>query len=351
MVISSRLWKTLIQPYKAAVELSQHSDRRLDIVIEPLDHGFGTTLGNAIRRVLLSAIPGAAVTSIKMDGVLHEFESLPFMREDVMDFITNLKGLEIRTFSDIPQRLILKAKKAGVITASHIECPGGVTILNPHHVLCTLEEGGSLYVEMTVETGKGYVSAVQQKEQNLAIDGIAIDAFFNPVKTVSFHVENTRIGRSNAYDKLILTVETNGAISPREAVVLASSILAEQLRAFQDLQLEEGSLLKTQASEKKPLPFSVHLLKRIDHLDLTIRAKKCIAAANMTYVGDLVKAQEATLLETPNFGSKSLQEIKTVLAKLKDETREYAPLTLGLPIPEWPPEDLDVLLTEYEMTT
>jgi DNA-directed RNA polymerase subunit alpha len=330
-------WQELIKPNKLEVQPSQDPKRIATAVAEPLERGFGQTLGNALRRVLLSSLQGAAVTSVHIDGVLHEFSSIPGVREDVTDLILNVKEIAIRMEGDGPKRMMLRKSGPGVVTAGDVSAPAGITILNPGHVLCTLDEGAEIRIEFTVSNGKGYVPAERNRPEDAPIGLIPVDSLYSPVKKVSYRVEATREGQILDYDKLTITVETNGAVTPDDALAYAARILQDQLEIF--VNFEEPK--RAEAADAVPeLPFNPALLKKVDELELSVRSANCLKNDNIVYIGDLIQKTEAEMLRTPNFGRKSLNEIKEVLAQMG--------LHLGMEVTNWPPENIDDLAKRYE---
>jgi DNA-directed RNA polymerase subunit alpha len=334
--VLAKNWQDLIKPSKLNIEPVKNNPNLATVVAEPLERGFGHTLGVALRRILLSSLQGAAITTIKIDSVLHEFSSIPGVREDVTDLVLNIKEVRIRAGSPEKKRISLSATGPGEITAGMIETPGDVEVLNKDLVLCTLDKGAKLNIEMTVETGKGYVRA--QRPQDAPIGLIPIDALFSPVSKVTYKVENARVGQVTDYDKLSLYLETDGSVTAEDAVALAARILQDQLQLF--INFEESRIERKE--EKKPdLPFSPWLLKKVYDLDeLSVRATNCLKNDNIVYVGDLVQKTEAEMLKTPNFGRKSLNEIKEKLAKIG--------LKFGMEVPGWPPENIEELAKKYE---
>ena len=332
-----RNWNELIRPEKPLIETGTDANRKARLVAEPLERGFGVTLGNSLRRVLLSSLQGAAVTAVQIDGVVHEFSSLEGVREDVVDIVLNIKQLALRLHSEGPKRMTLKASGPGTVTAGQIEVPSDIEILNPDHVLCTLDDGATVRMEFTVNNGKGYVPADQNRPEDAPIGLIAVDSLFSPVKRVAYRVEPTRQGQSLDYDKLIMEVETNGAISPVDAVAFAARILQDQLQIF--ITFEEPKK-KVEGEAKPELPFNPALLKKVDELELSVRSANCLKNDNIVYIGDLIQKTEAEMLRTPNFGRKSLNEIKEVLASMG--------LHLGMEVPAWPPENIEDLAKRYE---
>jgi DNA-directed RNA polymerase subunit alpha len=333
-----RNWQELIRPEKPQIEASSDPQRKSRLVAEPLERGFGVTLGNALRRVLLSSLQGAAVTAIQIDGVVHEFSSLEGVREDVVDSVLNIKQLALRMHAEGPKRMTLRATGPGAVTAGQIDVPSDIEVLNPDHVICTLDEGASVRMELTVQNGKGYVASELNRPEDAPIGLIAVDALYSPVKRVAYRVEPTRQGQSLDYDKLILEVETNGAVSPVDAVAYASRILQDQLQIF--ITFDEPKKAVEAADGKPDLPFNPALLKKVDELELSVRSANCLKNDNIVYIGDLVQKTEAEMLRTPNFGRKSLNEIKEVLAHLG--------LSLGLEVPGWPPDNIEDLARRIE---
>lgn len=330
-------WQELIKP--AALEIQPGGDprRKATIVAQPLERGFGLTLGNALRRILLSSLQGAAVTSIQIDGVLHEFSSLQGVREDVTDIVLNIKTLSLRMHTEGPRRMRLHAEGPGPVTASQIITGADIDVLDPDLVICTLDHGARLNMEMTVNTGKGYVPAVQNRPEDAPIGLIPVDALYSPVRKVSYNVENARVGQVTDYDKLSMSVETNATVSPEDAVALAARILQDQLQLF--VNFEEPHLERRDEISEE-MPFNKNLLRKVDELELSVRSANCLKNDNIVYIGDLVQKTEAEMLRTPNFGRKSLNEIKEVLSQMG--------LHLGMEIPNWPPENIEDLVKKLE---
>ena len=330
-------WQDLIKPSKLNIETGDDQRRVATVVAEPLERGFGVTLGNALRRVLLSSLQGAAVTSLRIDGVLHEFSSIPGVREDVTDLILNIKQLALSMHSNGPKRMTLKAKGPGEVTAAQIQTPADIEIMNPDLIICHLDEGASLSIELEVNSGKGYVPASANRKEDDPIGLIPIDSIFSPVRRVSYKIENTRVGQQTDFDKLSMTVETNGAVKPDDAVALAARILQEQLRLFVNFEEPQQQIAERVEDE---LPFSKNLLRKVDELELSVRSANCLKNDNIIYIGDLVQKSEAEMLRTPNFGRKSLNEIKEVLAQMA--------LHLGMEVSGWPPENIEDLAKKLE---
>jgi DNA-directed RNA polymerase subunit alpha len=336
-VVIQKNWQELRKPGKLEVALGDDPKRVATVVAEPLERGFGTTLGNALRRVLLSSLQGAAVTAVHIDGVLHEFSSIPGVREDVTDIVLNIKTIAIKMQSEGSKRMTLRKSGPGVVTAGDIATVGDVQILNPGLVLCTLDEAAEIRMEFTVATGKGYVPAEKNRPEDAPIGLIPVDSLFSPVRKVSYRVENTREGQELDLDKLIMSVETNGALSPEDSVAYAARIIQDQLSVFVNFdepRKEEAQPLAPQ------LPFNPALLKKVDELELSVRSANCLKNDNIVYIGDLIQKSEGEMLRTPNFGRKSLNEIKEVLASMG--------LHLGMDVPGWPPDNIDELAKRFE---
>ena len=332
-----RNWNELIRPEKPQIESGADASRKARIVAEPLERGFGVTLGNSLRRVLLSSLQGAAVTAIQIDGVVHEFSPLEGVREDVVDIVLNIKQLALRMHADGPKRMTLRATGPGAVKASQIDAPSDIEILNGDHVLCTLDDGAQIRVEFTVQTGKGYVPSERNRPEDAPIGLIAVDALYSPVRRVAYRVEPTRQGQSLDYDKLIMEVETNGAVTPVDAVAYAARILQDQLAVF--VTFEEPRREEAQHAIPE-LAFNPALLKKVDELELSVRSANCLKNDNITYIGDLIQKSEGEMLRTPNFGRKSLNEIKEVLAQMG--------LHLGMEVTGWPPENIEELAKRFE---
>ncbi|HXY57350.1 MAG TPA: DNA-directed RNA polymerase subunit alpha [Methylocystis sp.] len=330
-------WQELIKPNKLLVMAGDDPRAQATAVAEPLEHGFGMTLGNALRRILLSSLQGAAITSIHIDGVLHEFSSIPGVREDVTDIVLNIKDIAVKYYGEGPKRLSLRKQGPGVVKAGDIQTTGDVQILNPDLVICTLDEGAEIRIEFTIATGKGYVPADRNRAEDAPIGLIPIDSLFSPVKKVSYRVENTREGQVLDYDKLTLSIETNRSITPEDALAYAARILQDQLNVF--VNFEEPRREETQPSIPQ-LAFNPALLKKVEELELSVRSANCLKNDNIVYIGDLIQKSEAEMLRTPNFGRKSLNEIKEVLAQMG--------LHLGMEVPGWPPENIDDLAKRFE---
>jgi len=330
-------WKDLIKPSKINVQEGADAKVMASIVVEPLERGFGLTLGNALRRILLSSLQGAAVTSIQFDGVLHEFSSISGVREDVTDIVLNIKSLALSLYGEGPKRMELKATGPGEVTAGQIDAGHGIEIMNPDLVLFTLDKDASVNMEFTVDSGKGYVPAVQNRPEDAPIGLIPVDALYSPVRQVTFKVENARVGQITDYDKLTLHIETDGTVKPDDAVAFAARILQDQLNPF--INFEDPAEQPSVEEEEEPA-FNRSLLRKVDELELSVRSANCLKNDDILYIGDLVRKTEGEMLRTPNFGRKSLNEIKEVLSHMG--------LHLGMEIEDWPPENIEELTKRLE---
>jgi DNA-directed RNA polymerase subunit alpha len=313
------------------IDVQNISPYHAKLTMEPFERGYGHTLGNALRRTLLSSLPGWAATEVKISGVLHEYSTLDGVQEDVVDILLNLKGIVLKLHNREEVLLNLKKSGEGVVTAGDIEPMHDVEIVNPDHVIAHLAAGGKLDMQIKAEQGRGYIAATTRKalpEEARSVGSILLDASFSPVRRVSYSVEAARVEQRTDLDKLIVDIETNGAIDPEEAVRFAARILVEQLAVFADLK---G--LPAQVEEKKASQIDPVLLRPVDDLELTVRSANCLKAENIYYIGDLIQRTETELLKTPNLGRKSLNEIKEVLASRG--------LTLGMKLENWPPAGLE----------
>lgn len=335
MAILKESWQLLTKPSSVIVKEGYDNVKKSVIVMEPFERGFGDTLGNALRRVLLSSVAGFAVTSIKIDGVLHEYSSVEGVREDVIDIIMNIKSLAITKEDSSPFSMKLSANKAGPVYAGTIEVPAGVDISNKDLIICHLNEGATINIQMHVESGKGYVTAEQNKTSDKTVGSIAIDSMFSPVKRVAYKVENARVGQITDYDKLILEIDTNGAITPQDALGVAAKILQDQAQTFINFDVSKIDVVDEEQEDDEP-EFNKNLLKTIDELELSVRSYNCLKNENIIYVGDLVSKSEGEMLKTANFGRKSLNELKDNLKAMS--------LSFGMKIENWPPKNLDDLL-------
>ena len=330
-------WAELIKPTQLEVKPGDDPSRQATVIAEPLERGFGLTIGNALRRVLMSSLQGAAITSVQIDNVLHEFSSIAGVREDVTDIVLNLKGVAIRKEVEGRKRLSISAKGPAIVTAGDISESSGIEILNKDHVICHLDEGANLYIELMVDNGKGYVAAEKNRPEDAPIGLIPVDSIFSPVRKVSYDVQPTREGQVLDYDKLTLKLETDGSITPEDAVAFAARILQDQLSIFVNFDEPESA---GRQEEDDGLEFNPLLLKKVDELELSVRSANCLKNDNIVYIGDLIQKTEAEMLRTPNFGRKSLNEIKEVLSGMG--------LHLGMDVEEWPPENIEDLAKKFE---
>jgi DNA-directed RNA polymerase subunit alpha len=351
MAVNAKNWQELKKPNALEKKVGGDSRRRASFVAEPLERGFGMTLGNSLRRVLLSSLQGAAVTSIKIDGVLHEFSSLTGVREDVTDIVLNVKQIALKMEGEGPKRLHLSATGPAEVTAGMIATAGDIEVTNPDLVICHLDEGATLNIELTADVGKGYQPAQANRPADAPIGLIPVDALYSPVRQVAYKVENTRVGQELDYDKLTLTIETDGTIAPEDALGYAARILQDQLQLF--VHFDEAAVRMAPspmigAAAAMPAEqiaadtnqLNRYLLKKVDELELSVRSANCLKNDNIIYIGDLVQKTEAEMLRTPNFGRKSLNEIKEVLASMG--------LRLGMDIPGWPPENIEEMAKKLE---
>ena len=336
--VNNKNWKSLIKPAKLEMQLSDDKSYA-KIIAEPLEKGYGLTLGNSLRRILLSSIRGTAVTAIQIDGVLHEFTSIKGIREDVTDIVLNIKSLALKSSSEGTKKLILDAKGPGEIKASDITPLPDIEILNPELVICNLDEKTNFHMEMNVNSGKGYVPSVMNKPEDPPLGLIPIDSLFSPVKKVSYSISTAREGKALDYDKLTMEVETNGSISAEDAVAYSARIFQDQLGMFVNFEEPKEVIVRDQPTEPE---FNKNLLRKVDELELSVRSMNCLKNDNIVYIGDLVQKSEGEMLRTPNFGRKSLNEIKEVLTGMS--------LYLGMEIPNWPPDNIAELSKKLEET-
>lgn len=336
MSLLNKNWKSLIKPSKISYDGVSEDSNIATIVIEPLERGFGLTLGNALRRILLSSLQGGAITAIKVPGVVHEFSSKLGVKEDMVDMILNLKKVAVKMHTTEKRTVLLKAKGPCVVTASDIENSAEVEVLNPDQKICTLSKDSELEIELTCETGRGYIPAASAREKDLPIGVIPIDAIYSPVKKVSYKVEDTRVGQVTDYDKLLMTIQTDGTVSPEMAIGLSARILQDQLQLFITFEEDDDEVQE----KKEELEFNPVLLKKVDDMELSVRSMNCLKNDNVVYIGDLVVKTEAEMLRTQNFGRKSLNEIKDILSKFG--------LKFGMDVPGWPPENVEELAKKYE---
>lgn len=348
MSVNVKNWQELKKPNGLEKKAGGDSRRKATFVAEPLERGFGLTLGNALRRVLLSSLQGAAVTSIKIENVLHEFSSLAGVREDVTDIVLNVKQIALKMESEGAKRLQLSATGPTEVTAGMISVSGDIEVMNQDLVICHLDEGATLNMELVADTGKGYVPAAANRPADAPIGLIPVDALYSPVRQVAYKVENTRVGQELDYDKLTLNIETDGTVTPDDALAYAARILQDQLQLF--VHFDEGLAAPTATigmaaptaaeAESDTNQLNRYLLKKVDELELSVRSANCLKNDNIIYIGDLVQKTEAEMLRTPNFGRKSLNEIKEVLSSMG--------LRLGMEIPGWPPENIEEMAKKLE---
>ena len=330
-------WKEIIKPSKLEVREEKNPDNTSTIIAEPLERGYGVTIGNALRRILLSSLQGSAITSIQVQGVLHEFSSIPGVREDLTDIILNVKGIKVKMDFDGAKKIQLNVDGPATVSAGMIECPPEVEIMNLGHEICTLDQGTKLNIEFTVENGKGYVSSAVNRKEDIPIGVIPIDAIFSPVVQVSYNVDNARVGQQTDYDKLSLTVTTDGSVTPEDAVAFSARIMQDQLNNFINFEEPEEEEVQEVLED---LPFNKNLLRKVDELELSVRSANCLKNDNIVYIGDLVQRSEPEMLRTPNFGRKSLNEIREVLKVMG--------LELGMDVENWPPENIEELVKRIE---
>ena len=334
--IIDKNWKALIKPSK--LEITSSEDKSIaKVVAEPLEKGFGQTIGNSLRRILLSSIQGAAVTAIQIDGVLHEFSSIKGVREDVTDIVLNVKNLAIKSSAKSAKKIILDIKGPKEVRAKDITEVPEIEILNPEQTICNVDEKTNFHMELIVNNGKGYVSAIKNKPEDNPLGLIAIDSLFSPVKKVSYSIENTRAGSALDYDKLLMNVETNGTVHAEDAIAYSARIFQDQLSMFVNFDDPKEVVKEVKSSEPE---FNKNLLKRVEELELSVRSMNCLKNDNIIYIGDLVQKTEPEMLRTPNFGRKSLNEIKEVLNTMS--------LYLGMEIPNWPPDNIAELSKKLE---
>jgi DNA-directed RNA polymerase subunit alpha len=312
------------------IQVAQLTDTRATVILEPLERGFGHTLGNALRRILLSSMPGCAITEVEINGVLHEYSAMEGVQEDVIEVLLNLKGVAIKLNATDESELTLEKEGPGVVTAADFQVDHDIEIANPDHVIATLNESGKLNLRVKVDRGRGYEPAdirASDEEQDRVIGSLLIDASYSPVRRVAYKVDSARVEQRTDLDKLIIDLETNGTIDPEEAIRRAATILQQQVAVFVDLQSESEPEVEEQEDEIDPI-----LLRPVDDLELTVRSANCLKAENIYYIGDLIRRTEVELLKTPNLGKKSLTEIKDVLASRG--------LSLGMRLENWPPSSL-----------
>ncbi|MFT3836252.1 MAG: DNA-directed RNA polymerase subunit alpha [Myxococcaceae bacterium] len=327
---NAKNWRDLIKPRRVEVDQDSLTNTYGKFVAEPLERGYGTTLGTSLRRVLLSSLQGAAITSVKIDGVEHEFTTVPEVSEDVTDICLNLKEVLLRMHTNEQKTLRIEVEGPKEVKAGDIIADPEVEILNPGHHICTVADGGKIRIEMTCRRGRGYTPATANKVQGSPIGTIPVDSLFSPVRKVNYQVTNARVGQRTDYDRLALEVWTDGSLSPQDAVAFASKILKEQLTVFINFdETEEPVVVDAPVQETK---LNENLFRSVDELELSVRSANCLQQANIRTIGDLVQKTEAEMLKTKNFGRKSLKEIKEILAEMG--------LSLGMKLENWPPKTM-----------
>lgn len=330
-------WQELIKPASLDIQSGADPLRKAKIVAEPLERGFGMTLGNSLRRILLSSLQGGAVTSIQIEGVLHEFSSVDGVREDVTDIVLNVKKIPIKMMAEHPVKVFLTATGPCEVTAGQISETADVEIMDKDLVICHLDDGATLNMELTIESGKGYVAADRNRPADAPIGLVPVDSIFSPVTNVAYKVENTREGQVLDYDKLVMEIETDGSVTPEDALAYAARILQDQLSLFINFAEPEDKRGKEDDDTPKINP---NFLRKVEELELSVRSANCLKNDNIVYIGDLVQKTEAEMLRTPNFGRKSLNEIKEVLSQME--------LRLGMELTNWPPENIEDLAKKLE---
>ena len=330
-------WNDLITPSNVVI-IAKDGDTKGTVVAEPIERGYGLTIGNSLRRVLLSSLQGAAVTAVQIENVLHEFSTIQGVREDVVDLILNIKNISVKSHIDGLSKLSLNTKGPCEVTAGMIQSNANVEVKNPELIICHLDKGSELNIDFIINTGRGYAPAAENKPEDAPIGLIPIDAIFSPIKTVSYKIENSRVGQDTDFDRLLLDIETDGTITPEDATALAARILIEQMGNFVNFEDPQPEIV-----EEEPTPDALlnpHLLRKVEELELSVRSANCLKNDNIVYIGDLVQKSESEMLRTPNFGRKSLNEIKEVLSNMR--------LNLGEMVPEWPPENIEQLAKKVD---
>jgi DNA-directed RNA polymerase subunit alpha len=326
MNMLSRNWRDLIRPKAISVEPESLTDFYGKFTCEPLERGFGITIGNSLRRILLSSLQGAAATAIRIDGALHEFTTITDVVEDVTDIILNLKEVVFKAQAPRTYTVRIDKEGPGTVYGRDVQLVDGLEVLNPDHVICQLDKKGPLAMELTVNVGRGYVPAERNKPANMSLGTVPIDALFSPIRKVNYTVQNARVGQVTDYDKLVLEVWTNGAVKPADAVAFAAKILKEQVSIFINFEETEETSYSQPTSDEEPV--NENLFRSVDELELSVRSANCLQNANITLIGELVQRTEQDMLKTKNFGRKSLKEIKEILASMG--------LSLGMKIENWP---------------
>lgn len=327
-------WRELIQPKYLNFEKESFTSSFGKFYAEPFERGFGTTIGNSLRRILLSSLQGAAITAVKAEGVLHEFSAIPGVSEDMAEIILNLKGVKLKLHTGTSKTITLSHKGAGELKAGDIKCDAGIEVLNPDHHIATVGADGSINLELYVKLGRGYVPAERNKDEDLPIDAIAIDALFNPILRVNHTVTNARVGQRTDYDKLLMEIWTDGSVKPDDAIAYAAKILKEQMTIF--INFDETNVEpEVSAKDDDGDKLNENLIRGVEELELSVRSANCLKNADIRYLGDLVQRTEGEMLKTKNFGRKSLNEIKELLVDMG--------LGFGMKLNNWPPDDLPEL--------
>jgi len=327
-----RNWHELIKPEKLEVDRAKHSETYGKFICQPLERGFATTIGNSLRRVLLSSIQGAAITTVKIEGALHEFTSMKDIMEDVSEIILNIKTVRIKLHSGDSQKVSIEKSGPGVVTAADIDDNDFVEVMNKDQIICTLTGDTTFSAELTVEWGKGYQPAEMQNKENLAIGQIPIDAIFTPIKKIQYVTSQARVGQQTDYDKITMEIETDGSLKPESALAYAAKILKEQLTVFINFDEEEAEPEITEDARKEIEPANPYLDKPVEDLELSVRSANCLKNADIHFIGDLAQKTDQEMLKTKNFGRKSLNEIKALLSEMD--------LTLGMKFENWTPPDI-----------
>lgn len=327
-----RNWNELIKPEKLEIDKEKHSDTYGKFICQPLERGYATTIGNSLRRILLSSIQGAAITTVKIEGALHEFTSMKDILEDVSEIILNLKLVRLKLYNPDSQKVIIDKVGPGIVTAGDISESAYVEVMNKDQIICTLTGSVNFHAEMTVEWGKGYQPAEKMDKENLAIGQIPIDAIFTPIKKIQYVVSQARVGQQTDYDKLTLEIETDGSLKPENALAYAAKILKDQMTIFINFDEEDAEPEILTDSIKDSEPLNPFLDKPVEDLELSVRSANCLKNADINFIGDLAQKTDQEMLKTKNFGRKSLNEIKALLAEMD--------LTLGMKFENWVPPNL-----------
>ncbi len=322
-----RNWRELIKPEKIEIDRDKHTESYGKFVCQPLERGFASTIGNSLRRVLLSSVQGAAITTVKIEGALHEFTTLKDVMEDVSEIILNIKQVRLKLNSEDSQVVIIDTSGPGKVTAADIQGSGYVEVMNPEQVICTLTGDISFRAELTVEWGKGYQPAERQNKDDLSIGQIPIDAIFTPIRKIQYYMAQARVGQQTDYDKLTLEIETDGSVKPENALAYAAKILKDQMSIFINFDEEKAEPAKAEDDSQSSEPLNPYLDKPVEDLELSVRSANCLKNAEINYIGDLAQKTDQEMLKTKNFGRKSLNEIKALLSEMD--------LTLGMKFEKW----------------